>query len=224
MQSYGDYAVFEDREDAGRELAKRLTAYAGRKEALVLAIPRGGGVTGAVVANRLGLPLDIVLTKKIGHPDNPEYAIGVVNLSSELVDEDVVAREGVSREYLARRIEAIRAELRRRYEAYRGRRPAPELEGKTVILVDDGIATGNTMLAAVALARREKARKVVVAVPVGPRDTIERLRRLADEVACVSAPSDFFAIGQFYETFGQVEDEEAMRLLRGSRAPVTTQE
>lgn len=210
--------MFEDRKDAARRLAGGLQAYAGRKDAVVAAIPRGGVVVGAVLAHELRLPLEAVLTKKIGHPFQPEYAIGVVNLSHELIDEEIVEREGISRDYIRGEVARLRELLRRRHDAYRGGRESPPLKGRTVILVDDGVATGHTMLAAVRLARDEGAAKVVVAVPVGPPDTLEKLRAQADDVVCLLAPEQFMAIGQFYANFDQVDDEEAMRLIKESAA------
>lgn len=213
--------MFANRRDAARQLAASLSSYAGRPDALVLAIPRGGIVTGSVLAEELGLPLDIVLTKKIGHPMNLEYAIGVVNLGGHIVDEDVVARDGISSAYIEKAVERIREQLRKRYRFYCGERPETDLKDKTVILCDDGIATGNTMLAAARLARRQQARRIVVAVPVGPPQSLKALGRLADEVVCLLRPDDFLAISQFYNHFDPVEDKEAAQLLRraASRVP-----
>lgn len=210
--------MFADRVDAARRLAGRLKAYEGRKDAVVAAIPRGGIVIGAVVAKALRLPLEALLTKKLGHPLQPEYAIGVVNLSHELIDEEVVEREGISDEYIRGEVARLRELLRRRHEAYHAGREPIALAGKTVILVDDGLATGRTMEAAVRLAREEGAAAVVVAVPVAPADTLERLRPSVDELVCLLVPGSFMAIGQFYRDFAQVDDEEAMRLLRESAA------
>lgn len=209
--------MFLDREDAARLLAERLSAYRGRPDAVILAIPRGGVAIGAVLAERLGLPLDIVLTKKIGHPSNPEFAVGVVNLSGEIIDEEIVARDRIPREYLEKEIARLHAELQRRRRAYHAGRQELSLRAKTAIVCDDGIATGHTMIAALRMARREGAAKVVAAAPVGAPDSVEAVRREADETACVLEPSDFFAIGQFYRRFEQVEDEDAARLLREAR-------
>lgn len=212
--------MFRDRADAGRRLAARLEAHEGRQDAVVAAIPRGGVVVGAEVARALRLPLEALLTKKLGHPDQPEFAIGVVNLSHELIDEALVAREGIPDAYVRGEVARLRELLRRRHEAYHaGRAPIP-LAGKTVILVDDGLATGRTMEAAARLAREEGAARVVVAVPVAPADTLARLRPLADELVCLLVPERFMAIGQFYADFDQVDDAEATRLLnRGSPEP-----
>lgn len=205
--------MFLNREDAAKALLRRLKAYKGRKNAVIVAIPRGGVVIGAALAKALHLPLDIILTKKIGHPLMPEYAIGVVDLSSQAIDEAVVERDHIRPEYVQGEIERIRALLKKRYAAYRGSRAPVPLKAKTVILVDDGIATGNTMAAAIGLLRLEQAKKIIAAVPVAPADAVEKLGRLADEVVCVLVPERFFAIGQFYETFEQVDDDEALRLL-----------
>lgn len=210
--------MFADRRHAAQELAGKLARYKGRENAVILAIPRGGVVIGAVLARELGLPLDVILTKKIGHPSNPEYAIGVVNLGAELLDEEAVERYGISRFYIARQIEKIREQLRRRYRLYHGSRPETDLRGKTAIICDDGIATGSTMIAAIRLARREGAGRIVAAVPVGSPESVGALRGLADETVCVLEAEDFAAIGQFYEDFSQVEDAEAIRLLEQAEA------
>lgn len=210
--------MYEDREDAARRLAGLLAPYRGRKDAVVVAIPRGGIVVGAVLAKELRLPLEALLTKKLGHPLQPEYAIGVVNLTRELIDEEVVEREGISEEYIRGEVSRLRELLRRRHAAYHAGREPVELSGKTVILTDDGLATGRTMEAAVRLAREEGAAEVLVAVPVAPASTLERLRPSVDELVCPLVPASFSAIGQFYADFAQVEDEEAMRLLRESAA------
>jgi len=211
--------MFTDREDAGNRLAQELGKYRGAKNALILAIPRGGVAIGSALAKALDLPLDVILTKKIGHPADPEYAIGVVNLSSESIDEAAVKLHGVPRSYLDGEIRRIRRLLMERYRVYRGGGAPPSLRGKTVIIADDGIATGNTMMAAVRTARKEDAARIVVAAPVGSPAAARRLREMADEVVCLEEPDDFAAIGPCYERFDQVGDDEAIRLLRESAAP-----
>ena len=206
--------MFHDRADAAKQLAEKLSDYKNDKDALIVAIPRGGVVIGAVLARELHLPLDVILTKKIGHPFQPEFAIGVVDLTHEVIDQAIIERENIRPEYIRGEIARIRELLRHRYETYRGSRAPVPLDGKTAILADDGIATGNTMIAAIRLARGERARKIVVAVPVAPGDTLDRLRRLADEVVCALEPEEFMAIGQFYDSFEQVGDEEAVHLLK----------
>ncbi|MBI4371582.1 MAG: hypothetical protein HY552_04720 [Elusimicrobia bacterium] len=209
------YSEFQDRRDGGRALAEALGSYRGRPDAVVLAVPRGGAVVGAVLAEALGLPLDVVLVKKLGHPAGPERAIGVVGLTGELIDEAVVEREGIARAYVASQVAGIRARLRRRGRLYRGRRPPLDLRGRTVLLCDDGIATGHTMAAAVRLARGAGARRVVAAAPVGSREGVAALRALADETVCLLEPEDFFAVGRFYRDFASVEDAEVVRILKG---------
>ena len=206
--------TFIDRADAGGRLAAKLERYRDRENAVVLAIPRGGLVVGAVLARELALPLDVVLTKKIGHPDQPEFAIGVVDLESEVIDRGAVERDSVRPEYLRAEIERIRGLLRRRDAEYRAGRPPLEVAGKTVLLTDDGIATGNTVEAAIRLLRKRGAARIILAVPVAPIQAVARLSGLVDELVCVLAPDNFFAIGQFYDDFEQVRDEEAMALLR----------
>ena len=211
--------MFLDRYDAGGRLAARLKGYEGRKDAVVLAVPRGGVVVASVVALELRLELDVILTKKIGHPYNPEYAVGSVSLTGEEIDQEVVDFEGILPSYLSREIERLRQALRERYDLYRGGRQPVPLAGRTAIIVDDGAATGLTLMEAVSAARRDGAAKVVVAIPVGSTTAVERLRSRADEVTCLETPDYFFAIGQFYEEFEAVEDEEAIRLLERGRTP-----
>lgn len=206
--------MFRDRRDAAESLAKPLRPYRGRKDTVILAIPRGGVVIGAVLAHELELPLDVILTKKLPHPNDPEYAIGVVNLTREAIDYSVVEAEHIPWTYIERETSRIRKLLSERYRLYRGQSDPPHLKGKTVILVDDGIATGNTMSAAVILARHEAARRIVVAAPVASPRAAVALRALADEVVCLVEPLNFGSISEFYERFEQVEDDEATRLLR----------
>ena len=208
--------MFRDRADAAERLARALKRYRGRPGLLVLAVPRGGLPVGAVLARELGADLDVVLTKKIGHPHNPEFAIGAVSLTGADVDLDVLRREGVDPEYAVREAERLREVLRERYRLYRGDAKPPAVRGRTVILTDDGVATGRTLAAAVALLKEDGAARVVVAVPVGPPDSIAALREKADEVVCLETPGDFMAIGQYYRNFDQVSDEEAVALLRGA--------
>jgi len=203
--------IFKDRFDAAERLAEKLQKYKGSKDGIILAIPRGALQTGYVLAKRLQLPLDIILTKKIGHPDNSELAIGAVSLTSEIIDPDF---RDVSREYIKKEVKEIRQNLRERSQQYRGTKFFSDLKDKIVILVDDGIATGHTMSAAIDLVKEEKLKKIIVAIPVGPWERIEMLKKRADEVICLSVPENFTAIGQFYRDFPQVDDEEAIGLLR----------
>lgn len=211
--------MFRDRVDAGRRLAGGLERYRGRAGAIVLAVPRGGLPVGAEVARALGLPLDALLVKKIGHPANPECAVGAVSLTGEAVDPGTLARAGVPAEYAAAEVERLRADLRRRSVRYRGAAPPPAVSGRTVILVDDGAATGLTLLAAVDVLRRERAGRIVVAVPVASAEAAAALRARADELVCLLVPPDLDAIGRYYADFSQVSDEEAVALLRDGAAP-----
>lgn len=203
--------LFKNRFDAAERLAEKLQKYKGKKNVIILAIPRGALQIGNVLAKRLQLPLDIVLTKKIGHPYNSELAIGAVSLASEIIDPQF---RDVSREYIQNEIQELRGKLKERYLKYRGEKPFPKLKDKMVILVDDGVAMGHTMSAAIDLVRKEKPKKIVVAIPVGSAEAVAMLKRKADEVICLSIPESFMAIGQFYQQFEQVEDEEAIRLLK----------
>jgi len=207
--------MFHDRFDAAIRLAGELRNYRNGNDALVLAVPRGGLPIGGVLASELGLPLDVILTKKIGHPNNPEFAIGAVSLTNATVDTDLLERERIPVDFIASEINRLQESLRQKYRMYRGSsRPLP-VAGKTVILTDDGAATGRTLLAAIKLLRREGAAKIIVALPVAPRDTLEVLKHSADEVICLEAPRDFAAIGEFYADFSQVSDEEALSFLEG---------
>ncbi len=202
--------MFENRYDAGLQLANLLRHYKNR-DGVVLAVPRGGVEIGYVVAKELGLPLEIVLSKKIGHPAHPEFAIGAVSLEGRVVTE----RPDVSEEYIEEETERLRRLLRERYKMYYGDRKPVSLEDKIVIVVDDGIATGNTLLSTVELVRHHRPRRVVVAIPVAPPDSLRKLRDAdgVDEVVCALSPRDFYAVGQYYENFDQVEDAEVKRLL-----------
>lgn len=210
--------MFQDRFTAGRLLAKKLAAYKNKKDALILAIPRGALQIGYALAQELHVPLDIVLTKKIPYPGNEELAIGAVGVQSIIVDEELVSREGISQDYIARQVKELRKKLQERYVHYVGKRKQLSLQGKTVILIDDGVAMGSTMLAAIAVVRKEKPKKIIVAVPVGPVEALAKLRAKADEVICLHIPEFFPAIGAFYQEFPQVEDEEAIALLRKANA------
>jgi predicted phosphoribosyltransferase len=205
--------MFRDRHDAGKTLADALGGYMGKKNTIILAIPRGALQIGEVLHEKLGLPLDIIITKKIPHPLNEEYAIGAVGPEGEYFINAGAAAE-VRPEYIEIQRGKLAAAVEERYIRYRGERPKPALKGKTVILIDDGIATGSTMLAAIHVIRKQKPKKIVVAVPVGPPDGVARIAAEADETICLEKPEAFFAIGSFYEDFRQVEDEEAITILK----------
>ena len=206
--------LFRNRQDAGRALARRLTFYGGRADVSVLALPRGGVPVAFEIALALGAPLDVFLVRKLGLPGHGELAMGAVaSGGTRVLDSDVLREYEVSKEAVDRVTAIERRELHRRETAYRGHRTPLYLRGRTVILVDDGLATGSTMRAALeALAPLSPAR-VVVAVPVAPRSTVLSLERMADEVVCLSMPEPFLAVGMFYENFEQVSDEEVCDLL-----------
>ncbi|MBI4059921.1 MAG: phosphoribosyltransferase [Elusimicrobia bacterium] len=208
--------MFRDRLEAALRLARELGRYRGAGNAIILAVPRGGLPIGSVLARELDLKLDVILTKKIGHPANPEFAIGAVSLTDEVLDRGVIESEAIPSEYIFSEIERIRASLRSRYRMYRGASNPLSVTGKTVILTDDGAATGRTLFVAIDLLRRQAARKIVVALPVAPPDTVELLKKRADEVVCLDVPDDFMAIGQYYGDFSQISDEEAVDLLKGA--------
>lgn len=211
--------LFHDRRDAGRALARALAHYAGRPDVIVLALPRGGVPVGVEVASALGAPLDIFLVRKLGFPGNEEYAMGAIASGGVRVVNEALLREiGVPPNAVERAVQHEERELRRRERIYRGDLPAVGLAGKTAIVVDDGLATGSSMRAAVKAVRELGARRIVAAVPVGPADTVRELARLADEVVCVSSPEPFLAVGRFYESFDQTTDQEVLELLRQVRA------
>ncbi len=206
---------FRDRRDAGQRLAEALAFLKGRKDLLVLGIPRGGVVVATEVARALGAPLDVFIARKIGAPGNPELAIGAVASSGDVVlDERLIAGLRVPADYIEAETARQRQEIARRRAASRGDRPPPEFAGKTVVLVDDGVATGATTLAALRALRAAKPAELILAVPVGPPDTIARLSAEADRVICLHTPEWFWAVGAFYVDFSQTTDEEVVRLLR----------
>jgi putative phosphoribosyl transferase len=207
-------ALFADRVDAGKRLAQALRGHVG-EDAVVLAIPRGGVVVGYEVTKALALSLDVIIPRKIGAPNNPELAIGAMTEDGTiLLDDRLVDYLHVSQEYVKEESEAQKAEIRRRLKLYRGDIPYPSLKGREVILIDDGIATGSTMKAALASVRKRGAKSVIIAIPVGPPSTIKELEKEADRVFCLYTPEAFYAIGQFYEDFTQTRDEEVIRLLK----------
>jgi predicted phosphoribosyltransferase len=197
-----------DRQEAGERLAQELEQYRG-SDAVVLGIPRGGVAVAHAVAKALGLPLDIVMVKKIGHPDNPEFAIGAVSLDAVRVD----PRYDASATWLEAEVERLRAGMLERSRRFRGDRPPEPLAGRTVILVDDGVATGHTLLATIDLLRKQRPASIVVSMPVVPPSFLTKGRSHADTFIHLLAPADFQAVGQVYADFRPVEDDEVVRLL-----------
>jgi putative phosphoribosyl transferase len=204
---------FRDRVEGGVFLAKHLSAYKGRS-ALVLGIPRGGVPVAAEVARFLDAELDLIVARKLGAPHSPELAIGAVTANGgRYLNDDMIRELDVSEEYIESVTAEETAEALRREERFRGARPRPSLVDRIAILVDDGLATGATMRAAVRSVRQQNPSKLVVAAPVGSIHACDTLRREADEVVCPRSPVDFMAVGLYYEEFGQVSDSEVQRIL-----------
>jgi len=214
-------AVFENRVDAGRRLASRLEAYKNRKDVIVLGIPRGGVPVGFEVASALGAPLDVFISRKLGVPGQEELAFGAIASGGvRVLNPEITQMAGLSDAEIERITTTVRKELERREKVYRGDRKPLSLEGQTVILVDDGIATGSSMRAAIRALRQMKPGRLVAAVPVAPPSTCKRLKPEVDELICVSTPENFYAIGEFYDDFSQVTDEEVTTLLLRAAQPV----
>jgi len=210
--------MFADRRDAGRQLAEHV-ARLGLREPLVLGLPRGGVPVAAEVAARLGAQLDVLLVRKIGCPWQPELGLGAISEGGiRTLNARLIAEAGVDEGQIETIVARETAEIERRARGYRGDRPAAPVEGRTVVLVDDGLATGYTVRAAIAALRARGASRVVVAAPVAPADTEAELRSIADDVVVLVTPAWFLAIGEFYDDFTQTSDEEVVSLLDGTRA------
>ncbi|MCL6612581.1 MAG: phosphoribosyltransferase [Peptococcaceae bacterium] len=208
--------MFRDRADAGRKLAAELKKL-DPADAVVLCIPRGGVVVGAEVAGEIGASLDLIIPRKIGSPYNPEVAIGAVAQDgSTFLNRDQISLIGIRKKDLDGLIEREVREIKRRMAGYRGSAEYPDFRNKTLILVDDGAATGYTMLAAAGFAKKSlQPGRLIIAVPVAPPDTLELFGRVADEVVCLCAPDNFYAVGQFYHNFAQTTDKEVLSILDG---------
>lgn len=208
--------LFNDRKDAGIRLAEALEKYKG-EDVVIFALPRGGVVLGAEIANRLNATLDLVIAKKIGHPTNPEYAICAVAEQGEPIC-DSYERARVDSIWFQKEVIRIRDEIRRRRVAYLGEAREYDIEGKTAIIVDDGIATGFTMMAAILEVKKRKPKKVVVAIPITPYDTAQKLLTLADDLVSLEIARDYLgAVGAYYKDFKQVEDSEVISLLNATK-------
>jgi len=208
---------FADRAEAGRRLAEFLARRGLTPRAAVAALARGGVVVGSEVASQLNIPLEVVVVRKIGVPWQPELAMGAIAGEAMVLDERMIHAIGVSRREVDEVIARERLEMKRREELYRPDNPPIDLAGHTVFVVDDGLATGSTMLAAVRHVRRQDPAYIVVAVPVGSRDACQHLRNEADEVVCLAAPTPFFGVGEWYRHFEQVTDDEVRKLLAEHR-------
>lgn len=197
--------MFKDRTEAGRLLATKLKKY--KDDAgVVLAVPRGGVPVAYQVVRELGFPLEVVLTKKIGHPNHKEYAIGAASLS----DYFVIPHRNVPPEYIERELVAIRARLKEMHQKFMGDAPAENIKGKTVIIIDDGIATGNTILGTIRLIRQGQPGKIVVGSPVASKEAVQKLAKEVEEVVTVLVPEEFYGVGACYQNFNEVSDEEVM--------------
>lgn len=216
------FSILKNRQEAGQKLARILEDFKGKpavakamagEGAIVLALPRGGVVIGAEIAKALNLPLDIIVTRKIGSPESEEYAIGAIDVDGEGVwNEEELKR--VNKEWLNKEIEKEKQEAKRRQNLYRSSRGQLNLKDKIAIIVDDGIATGLTIKAAIRYARKLGAQKVIIASPVAPQEVVDDLKKSADEIRVLETPAFFFAIGQFYENFPQLSDDEVIRILK----------
>lgn len=208
---------FKDRTDAGLKLAKKLQQFKGKTDTIVLGLPRGGVVTAYAIAKNLDLPLDIVVPRKIGAPGNPELAVGAITEDGTvIINQDIMHDLGLKPLMLTETIEQEKKEAQRRLTLYRDKRPLLELAGRTVILVDDGIATGATMRAAIASVQKQGAATIIVAVPVAPPDSFNLIKNEVDTIICLLVTADFAGVGAFYNHFKQTTDGEVIKLMKNS--------
>ena len=204
--------MFRDRKEAGFLLALKLKKYKD-EPGIVLAVPRGGVPVAYEVAKELGFPIEVILTKKIGHPMNKEYAIGAASLSGYFI----LPHENVSEQYIQQEVKSIRSRLKEMYQIFMGDREPENLEGKTVIIIDDGIATGNTLLGTVNLLRKSNPGKIIIGVPVASESAVQKLSKKVDEIVAVLIPEEFYGVAAFYEDFEQVSDKEVILYLNKLR-------
>ena len=203
--------LFKNRHEAGQKLAEKLKKFKNKKDVIVLGIPRGGVEVAFNIAKTLKVPLSIVVTKKIGHPYESEFAIGAVSLGNYIVDESY--KNEVGEKYIKNTVREMNQEIKRRYKEYtKGK--MPELKNKIAIIVDDGLATGYTMLAAIKYIKSKNPKKIIAAIPVAAQDSFEKVKEAADEVVCLQVPVFFSAVGSFYQNFMQLEDEEVKFYLK----------
>jgi putative phosphoribosyl transferase len=212
--------LFQDRADAGRRLSSRLHQFAGREGVLVLALPRGGVPVGFEVARALMSPLDVLVVRKLGAPGQEELAMGAIASGGiQVMNSDIVHALHISVQQVDERVAHEQRELERREHLYRGNRRAPDIRGHTVILVDDGVATGSTMRVAISAVRQQNPELVIVAIPVASSSVCQQLEEEADSVVCLYTPLDFYAVGQWYRSFTQTSDEEVRELLNHAIKP-----
>ena len=207
--------VFTSREEAALQLVNKLKKYKGKKDAVIIALPRGGVVLGNILAKELNLPLDIMAPRKIGAPDNPELAIGAICEGKVFVNTNMVRMLGINSVYIEKVSEEEKEEEERRVNLYRKKKKPLDLKGKLVIIVDDGIATGATIRVAIDAIKHHRPAKIVVAIPVASPDSVQVLKEEVKEVICLQTPAEFMAISQFYKDFPQVTDETVIKLLQG---------
>ncbi|MCK4265217.1 phosphoribosyltransferase [Candidatus Babeliales bacterium] len=208
--------LFKNRKDAGIKLVRKLNNYKNNKDVLVIGLPRGGVIVAYEVAKNLNAKLDIIVVRKIGAPFRPELAIGAITQDGELIlDNELFQSLGVKKEYLDQQVEIEKKEAQRRLNLYRKNRSPLQLKDKIIILVDDGIATGSSILVAIKSIKSKQPQKIIVAVPVAPPDIFKKIEKEIDEFICLEIPSCFDAVGSFYGTFPQTEDEEVIEVLSG---------
>lgn len=206
--------MFQDRIDAGGKLTNKLQQYKDQKNVIIIGLPRGGVPVAYEISKNLHLPLDIVCPRKIGAPGNKEFAIGAITETGEgIFNWQVINRLDISKEYIENEVKAESQEAQNRLNIYRKKMPSRDLNNKVVIIVDDGLATGSTMKAAIQSIKLEGAAKIIVAIPVSPPDTLKEIRAIVDEVICLDAPSFFQAVGQFYADFSPTKDQEVITLM-----------
>lgn len=210
--------LFRDRTEAGRVLADRLAAYANYPDAMVLALPRGGVPVAFEIAEALNLPLDIFVVRKLGLPGHEEFAMGAIaSGGARVLNQDLIRQLSLSDEIIEHIVAREQGELERRERTYRDQRPVLDVRDRIIIIVDDGLATGSSMRAAIAALRQNRPTKLIVAVPVGARMTCTELEALADEVICLETPENFSAVGSWYRDFAQITDQEVIDLLERNR-------
>src|SRR3989338_4791256 len=212
--------IFQDRHEAGKKLAEALKKYKGKKDVIVLGIPRGGVEVAFSIAKALKVPLSIIVTKKIGHPFESEFAIGAVSPGNNYIIEENYVKEA-GEEYIKNTVKEMNAEIKRRYKEYTQGK-LPQLKNKIVIIVDDGLATGYTMFAAIKYAKSQNPKKLIAAIPVAAQDSFEKAMQMADEVVCLHVPAFFAAVGAFYKDFAQLEDEEVKSYLEEAKKHLYT--
>lgn len=213
---------FQTRQNAGQQLAQKIKHLKGAKDLIILGLPRGGVVVAHEIAQNLNCPLDVIICRKIGAPGNPEFAIGAISESGgEFFNPVIRGAIDISEVYIQKTIKEEQEKIKMYQQAFRRGKPLPSLKGKTVIITDDGAATGMTMKAAIDAAQKQDAAKVIVALPVTPPDTAEEISELADEAIILETPLSFMAVGQFYAEFNQVETEEVQKILKNYFTPTS---